>query len=230
MLQPRILIVDDDPTISKLVRANLEARKYKTLTAADGAEALQIVERELPDLVILDILMPNMDGFEVCRQLRKWTQIPIIMLGERGDESDRVKCLDLGADAYLTKPFGVEELIAWVQAILRRTTTTGVTSTQSSYKYNNIIFNFTERRVTVAGRQVTLTPKEYHLLRELVLNANNVLTYSMLLGKIWGPEHTAKRKYLRVFIHRLRKAIEPDLEKPVYILTVPGVGYSFKGT
>lgn len=230
MPKPRILIVDDDPIIRKFVRANLEARDYETLMAMDGSEALQIIERELPDLIILDIMMPNMDGFKVCRRLREWSQVPIIMLSARGDLSDKVKCLELGADDYLTKPFGVAELLARVRAVLRRTVTIGITPEPSSFKWGNVRINFAERRVTVADHEVRLTPIEYNLLRELTLNVDKVLTHRMLLGKIWGPEYTDEREYLRVFIGRLRKALETDPQKPRYILTVPGVGYRFNIT
>ncbi len=230
MHRTRILIVDDDSAIRKFVRANLEARDYQTLLAVDGTEALQTVEMELPDLVILDIMMPRPDGFEVCRRLREWSQIPIIMLSARGDETDRVKCLNFGADDYLTKPFGVDELIARVRAVLRRTETAPATPAQPSFTCDNIEINFVERRVTVAGREVKLTPTEYKLLQELVLNANKVLTHSMLLGKVWGPEYGEERDYIRVFIGRLRKELEPNPENPRYIITIPGVGYQFRAS
>ena len=230
MRRPRILIVDDDPSIRKFVRANLEARDYQTLMAIDGTEALQTIEMELPDLIILDIMMPKIDGFEVCRRLREWSQIPVIMLSARGDEEDKVKCLDLGADDYLTKPFGVEELVARVKAVFRRTEAAPATTTQPSFTCGNLEINFIERRVTVSDREVKLTPTEYNLLQELVLNANKVLTHSMLLGKVWGPEYGGEKEYLRVFIGRLRKELEPDPENPKYIITIPGVGYQFKAT
>ena len=230
MIKTRILVVDDEPSIRKFLRANLEAKDYKVLTAADGAEALQTIEMELPDLVILDIMMPKMDGFEVCRQLREWSQIPIIMLSARGDENDKVKCLELGADDYITKPFGASELIARVRAVLRRTEAAGSIPTQPSFTSDTLQINFVERQVTVADREVKLTPTEYNLLQELVLNANKVLTHRMLLRKVWGPEYGEEKEYLRVFIGRLRKELEPDPENPEYIITIPGVGYQFKAT
>jgi len=230
VIKTRILVVDDEPSIRKFLRANLEAKDYKVLTAADGAEALQTIEMELPDLVILDIMMPKMDGFEVCRQLREWSQIPIIMLSARGDENDKVKCLELGADDYITKPFGASELIARVRAVLRRTEAAGSIPTQPSFTSDTLQINFVERQVTVADREVKLTPTEYNLLQELVLNANKVLTHRMLLRKVWGPEYGEEKEYLRVFIGRLRKELEPDLENPEYIITIPGVGYQFKAT
>jgi two-component system KDP operon response regulator KdpE len=228
MRQVRILIVDDDPAILKFLRANLKAGSYETLAAVDGAQALQVFERELPDLVLLDITMPRMDGFDVCRRLREWSKIPIIMLSARGDEMDKVKCLNLGADDYLTKPFGVDELLARVRAVLRRTESARTQPTKSSFTCEGIEINFADRRVTVSGREVALTPTEYKLLQELVLNANKVLTHSMLLGKVWGPEYGSEKEYLRVFISRLRKKLEPDPINPRYLLTIPGVGYQFK--
>jgi two-component system KDP operon response regulator KdpE len=228
MRRTRILIVDDDLAIRKFVRANLEARDYETLMAADGAEALQVMEKELPDLVLLDIMMPQMDGFEVCRRLRQWSQVPIIMLSARGDESDKVECLDLGADDYITKPFGIEELLARVRAVLRRTEKVRATPAQPSFTCGNLVINFAERQVSVNDREVRLTPTEYNLLQELALNANKVLTHSILLHKIWGPEYGLEKEYLRVFIGRLRKELESDPENPQYILTIPGVGYQFK--
>ncbi|MBA7697785.1 Transcriptional regulatory protein KdpE [subsurface metagenome] len=228
MHRPRVLIVDDDLTIIKFLRANLEASDYKTLTAMDGAEALQSIEMELPDLVILDIMMPRVDGFEVCQRLREWSQIPIIMLSARGDEEDKVKCLDLGADDYMTKPFGVEELIARVRTVLRRTQAVGATVTQPAFTSGDLVINFVERRVTIADREVKLTPTEYNLLQELVLNAGKVLTHTHLLSKVWGPEYRDEREYLHVFIRRLRNKLEPDRANPRHILSVPGVGYQFK--
>jgi len=186
MHRPRILIVDDELAIVKFLRANLEANGYETLAASDGAVALQKVEMELPDLIILDIMMPKIDGFEVCRRIREWSQIPIIMLSARDDLMDKVKCLDLGADDYLSKPFGKEELIARAKAVLRRTEAAGVIPTQPSFSSGNLTINFAERQVTLAGSEVRLTPTEYSLLQELVLNAGKVLTHAHLLNKVWG--------------------------------------------
>lgn len=230
MRRPLILIVDDEPSIRRYVRSTLESRDYQALTASDGAEALQKIDTELPDLIILDIMMPNIDGFEVCRRLREWSQIPIIMLSARDDEMDKVKCFELGADDYLTKPFGVEELVARVRAVLRRTESAHAIPTKSSFTCGSLVVNFVERRVTVAEREVELTPTEYNLLQELVLNANKVLTHTHLLNKVWGPEYREDTQYLHVFVRRLRVKLELDPTKPRYILTVSGVGYQFKDT
>jgi two-component system KDP operon response regulator KdpE len=172
--------------------------------------------------------MPKMDGFEVCRRLREWSQIPIIMLSARGDESDKVKCLDLGADDYITKPFGASELIARVKAVMRRTEAAATVSTQPHFTSGDLEISFAQRRVTVAGKEVKLTPTEYALLQELVLNAGKVLTHTHLLNKVWDPEYREDTQYLHVFVRRLRAKLEPDPTKPRHILAVPGVGYQFK--
>ncbi len=164
MHRSRVLIVDDDPAIIKFLRANLEARGYEVLTAMDGIEALQTFEMELPDLVILDIMMPKIDGFEVSRQLREWSQVPIIMLSARGDENDKVKCLDLGADDYITKPFGKDELIARIKAVMRRTETATSIPARPSFTSGDLEINFAQRQVTFASKEVRLTPTEYNLL------------------------------------------------------------------
>ncbi len=228
MKKTRILVVDDELSIIKFLRANLEANGYEVLVAMDGTEALQTFEMELPDLVILDIMMPKMNGFEVCRQLREWSQIPIIMLSAQGDESDKVKCLDLGADDYITKPFGASELIARVKAVIRRTEATATVLTQPQFTSGDLEISFAQRRVTVAGKEVKLTPTEYSLLQEFVLNAGKVLTHTHLLNKVWGPEYREDTQYLHVFVRRLRAKLEPDKVNPCYIVSVPGVGYQFK--
>lgn len=230
MRRLRILIVDDELAIIKFLRANLEANDFEVIAARDGAEALQTIERELLDLVILDIMLPKVDGFEVCRRLREWSQIPIIMLSARANEEDKVKCLGLGADDYITKPFGVSELIARIRAVFRRTEAAGTIPTKPSFTSGDLNINFVERRVTVAGNEVRLTPTEYSLLQELVLNEGKVLTYTHLLHKVWGPEYGSESQYLHVFIGRLRAKLEADAAKPRYISTVPGVGYRFQAT
>jgi two-component system KDP operon response regulator KdpE len=178
--------------------------------------------------MILDIMLPEKDGFEVCRNVREWSQVPIIMLSARGGEEDKVNCLNIGADDYITKPFGIDELIARIKAVLRRVEPLYIKPSQPSFTTNGLEVNFVERRVTISGREVKLTPTEYRLLQELVLNVDKVLTHSMLLQKIWGPEYAEEKEYLHVFIGRLRKELEPHPESPRYIMTVPGVGYRFK--
>ncbi len=228
--RPRILIVDDDTAITKFIRANLEAEGWQTLRAADGAEALKAVEKELPALVILDVMMPNVDGFEVLRRLRQWSQIPVIMLSVREEMAYKVKCLNLGADDYITKPFGADELVARVRAVLRRNEAVNILPRQSFFTSGDLEINFVTTQVTVSGNQIKLTPIEYNLLQELVLNAGKVLPHSHLLHKIWGAEYGCQREYLHVFIARLRAKLEPDPAKPRYIITVPGLGYRFEAT
>jgi len=227
-MKERILIVDDELSILKFVRSNLQDKGYAVISATDGEEALHLIERELPDLIILDVMMPRMDGFEVCRRLRQWSQTPIIMLSARGDEKDKVKCLDLGADDYIVKPFGAKELMARVSAVLRRTRKAGIFPTKSSITSGDLVINLAKRQVTRAGMEVKLTPTEYALLQELAVNAGKVLTHSHLLNKVWGPEYREEREYLHVFVRRLRAKLEPDPNHPRYILTVSGVGYQFK--
>jgi two-component system, OmpR family, KDP operon response regulator KdpE len=227
MYNPRILVVDDDLAILKFLRANLQAEGYEILVAIDGEKALQTIEKELPDLVILDITLPGLDGFEICRRLRQWSQIPIIMLTARGEAEDKVRCLNLGADDYITKPFAAIELLARVRAVLRRVQVTDFKPQHPSFRHENIEINFVQRQVTVSGNEVKLTPTEYQLLQELVLNAGKVLTHTYLLNKVWGPEYQGEKDYLHVFIRRLRHKIESNPAEPKFIITVPAVGYKF---
>ena len=228
MLQQRILVVEDDQPLLKFLRANLKARGYDVFVATDGSEALDQVEKELPDLILLDINLPKMDGIEVCRRLREWSKVPILMLSARGQESDKVACLDLGADDYITKPFGVEELMAMVRAAFRRADTSHEAAAQPAFISGGFELNFADGKVTVSGKEVQLTRLEYELLSELVKNAGKILTHNMLLGRVWGPEFAGAREYLHVIIYRLRRKIEPQASKPYYIITVPGIGYRFQ--
>lgn len=228
MLKKRILVVDDELNIIKFLRSNLEAEGFEVMAAPDGALAISTFEKELPDLVILDIMMPKIDGFEVCRRLREWTHTPIIMLSARGDEGDKIKCLDLGADDYITKPFGAGELIARVNAVLRRSEVGANQPTGPAYTRDDLVINLAKRQVTVAGNEIKLTPTEYNLLQELVLNAGKVLTHIHLLNKVWGPEYREETEYLHVFARRLRLKLEPNPAVPKYLITVPGVGYQFQ--
>jgi len=226
-MKRRILTVDDELSILKFLRSNLEDRGYTVISATNGEEAINIVERELPDLIILDVMMPKMDGFKVCRRLREWSQIPIIMLSARGDESDKVQCLDLGADDYIVKPFSANELVARVSAVLRRTKAASTLPAKSVITRGDLVINLAQRKVTRAGQDIKLTPTEYALLQELVVNSGKVLTHTLLLNKVWGPEYRDEREYLHVFIRRLRAKLEPDPNKPRYITTFAGVGYQF---
>ena len=231
MRRTRVLVVDDEPAILKFVRSNLQARGYEVYTASDGVEALDEFEVNNPDLVILDIRMPGMDGLEATRRIREHSQVPIIILSALGEESDKVRALDQGTDDYLTKPFGVDELLARVRAVLRR----GKSPAQEigpgptgSFTAGDLVVDFEHRRVTMKGLEVKLTPTEYELLHQLVSNADKVITHSILLNRVWGPEYSGESEYLRVYIGRLRRKLEPDPTQPKYILTEPGVGYRFR--
>ncbi len=225
MKKTRILIVDDELSIIKYLRSNLENHDYQVLTAMDGSDAIQVVEMEMPDLIILDIMMPKMDGYEVCRRIREWSQMPIIMLSALGDEMDKVKCLNLGADDYITKPFGSKELIARVQAVLRRNEKSPHLPGQASFTSGNLVINFVKHQVNIGDKEVKLTPTEYNLLQEMALNAGKVLPYTHLLNKVWGSDYRDEKEYLHVFIGRLRAKLESNIDAPEYIVTVPRVGY-----
>jgi two-component system, OmpR family, KDP operon response regulator KdpE len=224
-----VLVVDDEPAILKFVSSSMRVRGYDVILASNGQDALRLAEENNPELVILDIMMPKLDGFEVCRRLREWSQVPIIMLSARGEEQDKVKCLDLGADDYVTKPFGTDELMARVRAVIRRTSGANDLTSPSSFANGELKINFSQRQVMVSGKEVKLTPTEYNLLRELVLNAGKVLTHSHILKKVWGAEYGDEKVYLHVFIGRLRKKIESDPANPAFIVSVPAVGYKFQG-
>jgi two-component system, OmpR family, KDP operon response regulator KdpE len=223
-----ILVVDDDEKILKFLRFNLSREGWHILTADNGADAVEIVEKEHPDLVLLDIMMPGIDGFEVCQRLRQWSQVPIIGVSARGDTADKVKCLDLGADDYITKPFGIDELIARIKAVLRRNKIEDTALISSTFYSGDLKIDFTTRTVTLGTNEIKLTPTEYKLLSELVLNKGQILAYRYLLGKIWGPEYKTEREYLHVYIGHLRSKIEPDPKNPTYIVSVPGTGYRFQ--
>jgi DNA-binding response OmpR family regulator len=225
----KILIVDDDPATIKFIAANLEANNYEVLKARDGEEALKVIEKDSPDLVILDIMMPNIDGFEVCRRLRDWSQLPLIMLSARCDEEDKVKCLDMGADDYLCKPFGLDEILARIRAVLRRSgTIPSAKSIQMAFVSGDLSISFIERQVRIDNKDAKLTVTEYALLQELAINSPKVLTYQYLLQKVWGPEYGDERGYLYVFIRRLRKKLERDSQHPAHIISIRDIGYQMK--
>jgi len=225
MKKTQILVVDDDPAMSRLVRTNLKARGYGVAAAMNGEEALETIEREFFNLIILDIMMPKLDGLEVCRRVREWSEVPIIILSARGDEKDKVTCLDLGANDYLTKPFGIAELVARIKAALRYSDVFRFKQDKPSLTCGEIEIDFLKRRVTVGGKEVSLTPTEYFLLQALAADVGKVLTHKMLLQKAWGAEYSDEKQYLTVYISRLRRKLEKDPDNPRYIITVPRVGY-----
>src|SRR3989304_5779769 len=225
MEKKQILIVDDDPAILRLLSANLKARGYDVVTATDGEESLEAVQKDFVDLIILDLMMPKVDGVEVCRRIREWSDVPIIILSARGDEKDKVKCLDLGADDYLTKPFGIAELIARIKTAFRHRGDPTVTPAQPNFASQGLESSFAKRRVIVDGKEVTLTPTEYSLLQHLAVDPDKVLTHRLLLQSVWGSEYSSEKESLRVFVGRLPRKLEPDPKSPKYIQTIPGVGY-----
>ena len=226
MKKPRILVVDDEPETLKYVGANLRARGYDVLTVEDGRTALRASSESTVDLIVLDIMMPGMDGFEVCRAIRQHSSVPVLMLSARGRERDIVHALDLGADDYLTKPFGVEELLARVRAILRRMVQTSI-KPGASLRIGDLAIDSAAQRVMVRDHEIQLTSTEYELLIHLAANAGRVLTHRALLQAVWGPEYGDETEYLWAYIRRLRRKIELDASNPRYILTQPGVGYYF---
>jgi len=212
----------------KLVSATLQSNGFEILTASDYDEAIQLIEQELPDLILLDILLPVSDGFDICRQVREWSRIPIIILSALGDENTKVRCFELGADDYVTKPFGIRDLRARVKAVIRRTEEYGEISPLPNFINGDLVVDFSRRTVTVANHEVELTPTEYCLLKELVLNAGKFLTYDYLLQKVWGSEYRGEREYLYVYMRRLRIKLESKLRNGKHITTVSGIGYKYK--
>jgi two-component system KDP operon response regulator KdpE len=222
----RILVVDDEPHILRSLRTTLVAHGYEVQTAVSGEEALAIADGRLPDLVVLDLVLPGISGLEVCETLRRRSTLPILVLSARGDERDKVAALDLGADDYLTKPFGVNELLARVRAALRRAA--GARGLTAVVESGDLRIDFDRRLVTRAGEEVRLTPTEFDLLKTLAGHAGRVLTHGYLLRTVWGPEYEQESQLLRVFVGQLRRKIELDPSRPRYIVTDPGVGYRFR--
>ena len=223
----RILLAEDEVALRDFVSRNLRARGFEVLEASNGLEAIALWEREDPHLLILDIMMPRMDGLEVCRRVREHSAVPIIVLTALDAESDKVAALDLGADDYLTKPFGVEELLARVRAALRRTQWEVMLPTGDTKRFGELEIDLAGHIVRLRGEEVRLSPTEFSLLGLLVSNVGKVLTHRVLLQSIWGPEYGGEAEYLRVYINRLRQKLEPDPANPRYLLTEPGVGYRF---
>ena len=223
----RILLAEDEVVLRDFVSRNLHARGFDVLEASNGLEAMAIWEQEHPHLLILDIMMPRMDGLEVCRRVREHSAVPIIVLTALDAESDKVTALDLGADDYLTKPFGVEELLARVRAVLRRTQWEISLFIGDIKQFGELEIDLSGHVVRLRGAEVRLSPTEFAVLAQLVTHAGKVLTHRMLLQRIWGAEYGGEAEYLRVYLNRLRQKLEPDPTNPRYLLTEPGVGYRF---
>jgi two-component system, OmpR family, KDP operon response regulator KdpE len=222
----RVLVVDDEPQIRRLLRVSLTAKGYHLIEAGTGEQALTRAATEHPDLVVLDLGLPDMDGQEVVRRLREWTTVPIIVLSVRDRENDKVEAFDRGADDYVTKPFGMSELMARMRAALRHRLQ--AETRDPVFCSGALVVDLVRRLVTVAGREIKLTPKQYDLLRVLVAHAGKVLTHQQLLRQVWGPGYSEESQYLRVYVGQLRQKIEPDPTRPSYILTEPGVGYRLR--
>lgn len=220
-----ILVVDDEPAIRRFLRTSLGAYGHSVSEAACGEDALKAAATTSPDLIILDLGLPDMDGIEVTRRLREWTQIPIIVVSVREHENDKIAALDAGADDYLTKPFGIGELLARIRVSMRHTAQPKDTPI---YQVGDLTVDMTRRIVTVHGETITLTPTEYDILRSLVNHAGKVLTHRQLLRAVWGSAYESQTHLLRVNVSNLRRKIETDASRPTYILTEPGVGYRLK--
>jgi DNA-binding response OmpR family regulator len=224
-----ILAADDDPQLLRLMTRNLQLEGYDVLGASDGELALQLIESNPPDLVLLDVMMPKMDGFTVCYRVREFSSVPIIIVTARGQDQDKVRGLDLGADDYLTKPFSVDELLARVRAVLRRSQFTARENAQglrASTATGDLTIDYSQHLVILAGREVPLTPNEYRMLAYLAQNVGHVVTQDLLLEHVWGSEYLGESHMLQVNINRLRRKLEVDPTQPHYILTKVGIGYS----
>ena len=222
----KILVVDDEPKIRMFIRANLQARGYDVYLAQDGIEALEVAARVLPDVIVLDVAMPGMDGIEVCRKIREWADTPIIILSVKEDEKIKVRALDEGADDYITKPFSLEELLARVRVALRHAAGTPVAA-RIVFTAGDLEVDMTKRIVHLRGELVKLTRTEYELLAYLINNIGKVLSHNEILQNVWGPEYGGESEYVRVFIGQLRRKIEDDPSNPQFIVTVPRIGYRF---
>ncbi len=222
----RILVVDDEPQLLRSLRTTLAAHGYDVQTATTGEEALDLLAARLPDLVVLDLVLPGLSGLAVCQELRARSPVPILILSARGDERDKVAALDAGADDYLTKPFGVNELLARIRAALRRAA--GARGPSTVVESGDLRIDVDRRVVTRGGDDIRLTPTEFDLLKTLVANAGRVLTHGYLLRAVWGPQYDGESQLVRVFIGQLRRKIERDPARPAHIVTEPGVGYRFR--
>jgi two-component system KDP operon response regulator KdpE len=220
----RILLVDDEPQLLRALGINLRARGYDVVTALDGTSALQAAAKTVPDLVVLDLGLPDLDGVEVVRGLRGWSQMPIVVLSARDTQRDKVAALDAGADDYVTKPFGMDELLARVRAALRRSSTSDSGPVVTTPDF---VVDLAAKTVTRDGAEVRLTPTEWHILEVLIRNSGKLVGQRQLLQEVWGPAYGTETNYLRVYLAQLRRKLEPDPAHPRYLHTEPGLGYRF---
>ncbi len=221
----RVLVVDDEPQIARALAINLRARHYEVDVAPNGRTALALAAERLPDVVVLDLGLPDLDGFEVIRGLRGWSQVPILVLSARQDSSDKVEALDLGADDYVTKPFGMDELLARLRAAVRRGAPGEDLPVVTTADFT---VDLAAKRVTRDDADIRLTPTEWHLLELLVRNSGRLVTQRQLLHEVWGPAYQRETNYLRVYLAQLRRKLEPDPSRPRYLVTEPGMGYRFE--
>jgi two-component system, OmpR family, KDP operon response regulator KdpE len=228
-MNPRILLIEDDPHIRRFLRASLPTQGYELLEAGTGHEGLALAASQVPDIILLDLGLPDMEGIEVIRSLRVWSVMPIIILSARGQERDKVANLDAGADDYLTKPFGVGELLARIRVALRRAGPGEEGKTADLFTLGNLRVDFDRRQVFRGEEEVRLTPIEYKLLSVLIKHRGKVVTHRQLLKEVWGPSYVEQHPYLRIFILNLRRKLEDDPTRPYYLITEPGVGYRLRG-
>ena len=221
----RVLVVDDEPQIVRALQINLKARGYEVHVADSGSAALRVAAQHPPDLVILDLGLPDLDGVEVIRGLRGWSESPIVVLSGRTDSADKVEALDAGADDYLTKPFGIDELLARLRAVLRRT---GTGDDQPVVQVGDATVDLAAKRVTISDQEIRLTPTEWHLLEVLVRHPGKLMSQRQLLTEVWGPGYETAHGNLRFYMGQLRRKLEPDAGRPKHLVTEPGMGYRFE--
>jgi two-component system KDP operon response regulator KdpE len=223
-----ILVVDDEPPIVRLVKAKLRLDGYEVLTASRGDQALSMLQEQTPDLVVLDVMMPDMDGFETLRRIREQSQVPVVMLTARGSDADKLRGLQSGADDYITKPFNPDELEARIAAVLRRSAGMKPAGTETVLRYPGLEIDLERKSVKVQGEEVRLSRREWELLTQLAQNAGRVMMHGELLSRIWGPEYRNETQYLRTWVSRLRSKLEPEDNSLTLITTYPGIGYRFE--
>jgi two-component system, OmpR family, KDP operon response regulator KdpE len=224
----RVLVVEDDRNIVDLIRSNLTVRGFSVVVSLDGADAMRLVEEERPDIALLDLMLPKVDGFDLCRQIRERSSIGVIVISARGGESDKVRALNLGADDYMTKPFGIDELLARITATLRRTRPTEDSPIESDpvLRFGDLVIDLDAQLVTRGGESIRLTPTEFALLREFATNPGHLLSHASLLRRVWGPGYATETEYTRVYVRRLRNKLE-DPDGPPLIVNEPRAGYRF---
>jgi len=225
MPDPIVVLIEDEPQIRRFLRATLTGQGYRLFEAATGADGLVEVGSRQPDVIIIDLGLPDMDGVDVIRRLREWTAVPIIVLSARGQERDKVTALDAGADDYVSKPFGASELVARIRVALRHAAGASHEADEAAFKVGELQVDRLRRHVSLGGTEVRLTPTEYKLLTALIRHAGKVVTHQQLLREVWGPAHTDQAHYVRIYMAHLRHKLEAEPARPRYLLTEPGVGY-----